>query len=145
GRLAMSYYENFYVSGGYEQEEVKERKVDYIPTDRVTIVPNAKTYQPNDLCELLILAPFSPANGLLILDCNGQVSQPIHFQIESEKDSTTLAFKISKDWVPNFTVYAELTGSTPRETEVSDSLHRPAIATGSTSLEVSKDIYKLNV
>ncbi|CAF4606961.1 unnamed protein product, partial [Rotaria sp. Silwood2] len=144
GRLAMSYYENFYVSGGYVQE-VKERKVDYVPTDRVTIVPNATTYQPNDLCELLILAPFSPANGLLILDCDGQVSQPIHFQIESGKDSTTVAFKISKDWVPNFTVYAELTGSIPREIEVSDSLYCPAIATGSASLEVSKDIYKLNV
>ncbi|CAF4025441.1 unnamed protein product, partial [Didymodactylos carnosus] len=44
-----------------------------------------------------------------------------------------------------FTVHAELTGSIPREIEVPDSLHRPAIATGSVSLKVSRDIYKLDV
>ncbi|CAF4550638.1 unnamed protein product, partial [Rotaria magnacalcarata] len=110
-----------------------------------TIVPNAKNYQPDDTCELLILAPFSPANGLVIFDCEGQVSQPIQFQIESGKNSTTVEFKISKDWIPNFTVHAELTGSITRETEVTDSPQRPAIATGSVALEVSRDIYKLNV
>ncbi|CAF1038277.1 unnamed protein product [Rotaria sp. Silwood1] len=144
GRLAMSFYDNFYVSGGYEKE-IETQKVDYVPTDTITIVPNAKNYQPDDTCELLILAPFSPANGLVIFDCDGQVSQPIQLQIELGKNSTTVEFKISKDWIPNFTVHAELTGSIPRETEVIDSPHRPAIATGSVTLEVSRDIYKLNV
>ncbi|CAF4209806.1 unnamed protein product [Rotaria socialis] len=144
GRLAMSFYDNFYVSGGCDKE-IETQKVDYIPTDTITIVPNAKNYQPEDTCELLILAPFSPANGLIIFDCEGQVSQPIQFQIESGKNSTTVEFKISKGWIPNFTVHAELTGSIPRETEVTDSPHRPAIATGSVVLEVSRDIYKLNV
>ncbi|CAF2070665.1 unnamed protein product [Rotaria magnacalcarata] len=144
GRLAMSFYDNFYVSGGCDKE-IETQKVDYIPTDTITIVPNAKNYQPDDTCELLILAPFSPANGLVIFDCEGQVSQPIQFQIESGKNSTTVEFKISKDWIPNFTVHAELTGSIRRETEVTDSPQRPAIATGSVALEVSRDIYKLNV
>ncbi|CAF4203945.1 unnamed protein product [Rotaria sp. Silwood2] len=144
GRLAMSFYDNFYVSGGHEKE-IETQKVDYIPTETITIVPNAKNYQPDDTCELLILAPFSPANGLVIFDCEGQVSQPIQFQIESGKNSTTVEFKISKDWIPNFKIHAELTGSIPRETEVTDSPHRPAIATGSVTLEVSRDVYKLNV
>ncbi|CAF4253465.1 unnamed protein product, partial [Rotaria magnacalcarata] len=145
GRLAMSYYENFYVSGGYKKEIQHDNENSFIPTDSITIIPNAKKYQPDDLCELLILAPFSPANGLLIIDCDGQVSEPIRFQIESGKNSTTIEFKISKDWIPNVTVHAELTGSIPREIEVIDSPHRPATAIGSVSLKVSTDIYKLNV
>ncbi|CAF3263406.1 unnamed protein product [Rotaria socialis] len=145
GRLAMSYYENFYVSGGYKREIQHDKEISFIPTDSITIIPNAKKYQPDDLCELLILAPFSPANGLLILDCDGQVSEPILFQIEPGKNSTTIEFKISKDWIPNVEVHAELTGSIPREIEVIDSPHRPATAIGSVSLKVSTDIYKLNV
>ncbi|CAF5010691.1 unnamed protein product, partial [Rotaria sp. Silwood1] len=86
-----------------------------------------------------------PANGLLVLGCDGQVSQPIRFQIESGKDSTTVEFKISKDWIPNFTAYAELTGSIPRVMELTHSPRRPAIVTGSVTVEVSRDIYKLNV
>ncbi|CAF1513297.1 unnamed protein product, partial [Didymodactylos carnosus] len=141
----MSFYDNYYVSGGYENEEIEKQKVDFIPTSRITVIPNATNYQPDDICELLIRAPFSPASGLVILDCDGQVSQPIQFQIESGKDSAIVEFKISKDWIPGFTVHAELVGSILRETKVIDSLHRPAIATGSVSLEVSRDIYKLNV
>ncbi|CAF5064480.1 unnamed protein product, partial [Rotaria sp. Silwood1] len=113
--------------------------------DSLGIIPNAKSYGPEDMCELLIIAPFSPANGLILLDCDGQVSQPIGFQIESGKDSATVEFKISKDWIPNFTVHAELIGSTPREMKVTDSPYRPAIASHSMSLEVSRDFYKLNV
>ena len=140
----MSFYDKFYVSGGCEKETEKQ-KVDSIPTDTIYIVPNATNYQPNDLCELLILAPFSPANGLLLFDCDGQVSQPIQFQIESGQNSTTVTFKIAQDWIPNFTVHAELTGSVPRQRKVTDPLDRPAFATGSLLIEVSRDIYKLNV
>ncbi|CAF4049341.1 unnamed protein product [Rotaria sordida] len=144
GRLAMSFYDNLYVAGGSEKE-IEKQKVDFVPTDTITIIPNATNYQPDDICELLILAPFSPANGLVILDCDGQVSQPIQFQVESGKDSTTVNFKISKDWIPKFTVHVELTGSIPREQELIYSPHRPAIAVGSITIEVSRDIYKLNV
>ena len=141
----MSYYENYYVYGGNRKETENKAFDRYIPSDSITIIPNTTNYQPDDLCELLIVAPFSPAHGLLLFDCDGQVSQPIRFQIESGTDSTTVKFKISKDWIPNVTVHAELTGSIQREMKVIDSTHRPATATGSLSLEISRDIYKLNV
>ncbi|CAF1253132.1 unnamed protein product [Rotaria sordida] len=144
GRLAMSFYDNLYIAGG-SGKEIEKQKVEYIPTDTLTIIPNATNYQPDDTCELLILAPFSPASGLVMFDCEGQISQPIQFQIEPGKDSTTVEFKISKDWIPGFTVHVELTGSIPRDTEMVDSPNRPAIAVGSVSLEVSRDIYKLNI
>ena len=86
-------------------------------------------------CELLISAPFSPAHGLILFDCEGQVSEPIRFQVESGKDSTTVQFQISKDWVPEFTAHVELTGTSPRETELNDSPNRPAIAVGSVHVE----------
>ncbi|CAF3804548.1 unnamed protein product [Rotaria sp. Silwood1] len=144
GRSAMSFYDGLYVCGGFGKE-MEQQKVDYVPMEEVKIVPNATNYQPNDACELLILAPFSPANGLLVFDCDGQVSQPIPFQIESGQSSTTVEFKISKDWVPSFTVHAELVGTAPRQTEVTDSQNRPAIATGSQLIEISRDVYKLDV
>ncbi|UJR17435.1 hypothetical protein I4U23_004330 [Adineta vaga] len=144
GRLAMSFYDNLYIAGG-SGKEMERQKVEYIPTDTLTILPNATEYQPDDTCELLVLAPFSPANGLVLFDCEGQVSQPIKFQIESGKDSGTIDFKISKDWIPGFTAHVELTGSMPRETEVENAPSRPAIAVGSVALRVSKDVYKLNV
>ncbi|CAF3181371.1 unnamed protein product [Rotaria sp. Silwood2] len=144
GRSAMSFYDGLYVCGGFGKE-MEQQKVDYVPIEEVKIVPNAMNYQPNDTCELLVLAPFSPANGLLVFDCDGQVSQPIPFQIESEQSSTTVEFKISKDWIPNFTVHVELVGIAPRQTEVTNSQNRPAIATGSQLIEISRDIYKLDV
>lgn len=143
-RLAMSFYDNLYIAGG-SGKEMEKQKVDYIPTDPLTILANKTNYQPDDQCELLVLAPFSPASGLVIFDCEGQISKPIQFQVESGKDSTTVEFQISKDWIPGFTAHVELAGSIPREADVSDALNRPAIAVGSVSLEVSRDTYKLNV
>ncbi|CAF1588222.1 unnamed protein product, partial [Adineta steineri] len=140
----MSFFDNLYIAGG-SGKEIEKQKVEYVPTDTLTIIPNATNYQPDDTCELLILAPFSPANGLVIFDCEGQISQPIQFHMEPEKDSTTVEFKISKDWIPGFTVRVELTGFFPRETEMVNSSNRPAIAIGTVSLEVSRDLYKLNV
>ncbi|CAF1370238.1 unnamed protein product [Adineta steineri] len=144
GRLAMSFYDNLHIAGG-SGKEIEKQKVEYVPTDTLTIIPNATNYQPDDTCELLILAPFSPANGLVIFDCEGQISQPIQFHIEPEKDSATVEFKISKDWIPGFTVRVELAGSIPRETEIVNSSNRPAIAIGKVSLKVSRDLYKLNI
>jgi uncharacterized protein YfaS (alpha-2-macroglobulin family) len=144
GQLAMSFYDNLYVMGG-DTNPFERQKVEFVPTDTLTVIPNAANYQADDTCELLISAPFSPANGLIVLDCEGQVSEPIRFQVESGKDSTTVQFKISKDWVPQFTAHVELTGASPRETELSGSPNRPAIAVGSVAIDVSRDIYKLNV
>ena len=144
GRLAMSFYDDLYVMGG-DVKEFERQKVEFVPTDTLTVIPNATNYQVDDTCELLISVPFSPANGLILLDCEGQVSQPIQFQVESGKDSTTIQFPISKDWVPGFTAHVELTGVSPRETELNGSPNRPAIAVGSVAIEVSKDFYKLNV
>ncbi|CAF4486725.1 unnamed protein product, partial [Rotaria sp. Silwood2] len=144
GRSAMSFYDGLYIAGGSGQE-MERQKVEFVPTDTLTIIPNATNYQPDDTCELLILTPFSPAHGLVMFDSEGQISQPIQFRVESGKDSTTVEFKISKDWIPGFTAHVELTGSIPRETETTNSPPRPAIAVGSVSLEVSRDIYKLDI
>jgi len=144
GRLAASYYDNLYIMGGSDNE-LKQQKIEFIPTDSLTIIPNQTKYQADDTCELLISAPFSPAHGLIIFDCGGQVAQPLQFQIEAEQESTTVQFKISQDWIPGFTAHVELTGASPRETEINGSTNRPAIAVGSVKIEVSRDVYKLNV
>lgn len=131
--------------GNIKATNEEEETFKYIPVDSMEIIPNATKYQPDDICELIILAPFSPANGLLVLDCDGQVSQPIRFQIEPERDSTVVEFKILKDWIPNCTVHVELMGTVAREMELTGSSHRPAMAACSIILEVSSDINKLDV
>ena len=44
----MSFYDKFYVSGGYEKQ-IEKQKVDYVPTDEIKIMPNAKNYQADDI------------------------------------------------------------------------------------------------
>lgn len=139
----MSSYDNLFVSGGY-RDPMEQQKIEFVPMDTLTLIPNVRNYQPDDTCEVLILSPFSPANGLLVLDCDGQVGQHIPFEIETGKESTTVQFKISKDWIPKLTINAKVTGSTSRSTNNNSSL-RPAFAIGTVVVEVSRDIYKLDV
>ena len=143
-RLATSFYEDFYVTGGTRIYS-ERKKLEFVPSDKLTVIPNATDYQVGDTCELLISVPFSPANGLIVFDCEGQVGEPIQFEVTDEKDSTTVAFQISKDWVPEFTAHVELIGTCSREIELQDSPTRPAFAVGSVAIQVSRDIYKLNV
>ncbi len=120
-----------YVMGG---DMPKDRS---LAKDRVTIVPDKKEYQPGDLAEVLVLAPFTPAEGLLTVRRQGVVHVE-RFTMKSA--SQAIKLKLEDVLVPNAELRVDLVGAALRDDAAGNpdpSLpKRPAYATGATSLKV---------
>jgi len=120
------------------------------PTDRdlkqqrVDIIPSQKDYKPGDTAELLVLSPFTPAEGVLTLRRNGIVSTQ-HFK--SEGNSVTLKIPILEAYLPNITAQVDLVGVSERDPgEVKKNLPpQPAYASGSIDLKISTEARRLSV
>ena len=78
-------------------------------SDRVTVVPDKKEYQPGELAELLVVAPFAPAEGLLTVRRQGIV----HVERFTMKSTTSQAIKVKLDdaLVPNAEIRVDLVGA----------------------------------
>jgi uncharacterized protein YfaS (alpha-2-macroglobulin family) len=105
--------------------------------DRVTVVADKKEYRPGELAEVLVLAPFLPAEGLLTVRRQGIV----HIERFTMKTaSQAIKLKLDDALVPNAEVRVDLVGAAPR----SDAggapdpklPKRPAFASSATSLKV---------
>ena len=120
-----------YVMGG---DSPKDRS---LGKDRVTIVPDKKEYQPGDLAEVLVLAPFTPAEGLLTVRRQGIVHVE-RFTMKSA--SQAIKVKLDDALVPNAELSVDLVGAAPRDDAAGNpdaSLpRRPAYAVGSTALKI---------
>lgn len=120
-----------WVSGG---ERPVQRNV---TQEAVTLIPDKEEYQPGDVAEILVQAPFSPAEGLLTLNHNGILStEPFTL----EDGNATLRIPITEAHIPNLSVQIDVAGSAPRTDDAGEALPdvppRPAFATGSLSLSV---------
>lgn len=105
--------------------------------DRVEVIPNKKEYKGGETAELLVVAPFAPAEGVLTVRRDGIV----HFQrVHLTKKTETLSVKLDPKWIPNLHVGLDLVGTRVREGESGEpdaSLpRRPAAASGSAELSV---------
>ena len=120
-----------WVSGA---DETPARTVDQ---ETVTLVPDQEEHQPGDTAELLVIAPFTPAHGLLTVQRNG-IEQTRTFAITEA--STVLEIPITDALVPGIGVQVDLVGSTPRRhsdgTVDADLPPRPAFATGSLTMAI---------
>ena len=130
GRQNQSQFTRW-VSGG---KQPVQRNV---TQETVTLIPDREEYQPGDVAEILVQAPFSPAAGLLTLNRNGILStEPFTL----ENGSTTLRIPITEAHIPNLTVKVDVAGSAPRTDDAGEELPdvppRPAYATGTLSLSV---------
>ncbi len=114
-----------WVAGG---EGPSSRKVE---EERVTLIPDRQSYQGGDKANLLVIAPFAPAEGLLTLRRSGIVeTRRFHM-----KDSTTvLEVEISDEHVPNLEAHVSLVGQKLRSGEKKRT--RPAFAAGQVTLKV---------
>ena len=105
--------------------------------EHVEIVSDKKEYGGGDTAELLIMAPFAPAQGLLTLERSGVV-RTVRFAMS--KTAETLAVKLEPGWTPNVNASVRLVGTAPRENESGEldpSLpRRPAFATGDIGLSI---------
>jgi uncharacterized protein YfaS (alpha-2-macroglobulin family) len=105
--------------------------------DRVTLVPDKKEYKPGELAELLVIAPFVPAEGLLTVRRQGVV----HIErFTMTTASQALKLKLDDSLVPNAEVRVDLVGSTVRDdasgTPDPKLAKRPAFASTSAGLKI---------
>jgi hypothetical protein len=120
-----------WVSGGNQRPERN------VTQEEVTLIPDKQEYAPGDQAEILVAAPFSPAQGLLTLSRAGFVTTET-FTVED--GSTVLSIPIEDDYIPNIHIQVDLVGATGRTDDkgnpLPDAPDRPAFAVGSLDLQV---------
>ncbi|MEZ4710684.1 MAG: MG2 domain-containing protein [Caldilineaceae bacterium] len=91
-----------WVSGG------KRPPARQVEREEATLIPDKEEYQPGDTAEILVQAPFAPAEGLLTVSRNG-ILYTERFQMESA--STIIQVPIEERHIPNLYVQVDLVGA----------------------------------
>lgn len=122
---------NRWVSGG---QRPPSRDVQQ---EEVQLIPDGESYQPGDTAEILVQAPFFPAEGLFTLQRDGFVTQE---RFTMDEATYTLRVPIEDAYIPNVFVQVDLVGSAPRLNDAGepqpDLPERPAYASGTLNLEI---------
>lgn len=105
--------------------------------EKVELVPDKKDYRPGDTAEILVRAPFSPAEGVLTLRRSGIIKTE---RFTMKTSTHVLNVKLEDAHVPNLYVQVDLAGAAARQNdqgEIDPKLpKRPAYATGTLNLPV---------
>ncbi|MBE7516262.1 MAG: hypothetical protein HS105_06610 [Chloracidobacterium sp.] len=128
-----------WVPGGQSPPERTLEKED------VQIIPAKKDHSPGDVAEFLVIAPFSPAEGILTLRRDGLVKAE---RFTMTGSSITLKVPIEERYLPNIHVQVDLVGSAPRADGgegKAKAIPRPAFASGDIDIKVSTASRKLTV
>lgn len=108
-----------------------------VEQEEVQIIPSGEEFQPGDVAELLIQAPFFPAEGLVTLRRGGLVSSE---RFTMDGPSYTLEVPIEDGYIPEIQVQVDLVGAAERTDDqgnpLADVPSRPAYATGTLTLPV---------
>ncbi|MDI7266770.1 MAG: alpha-2-macroglobulin family protein, partial [Myxococcota bacterium] len=108
-----------------------------IDEDRVTLIPDRKEYRAGETAEVLVLAPFAPAEGLMTVRRSG-ILRTERFSMSGA--THTLRVPIDEAFVPNVHVQVHLAGAVERTTDDGEPdphlPRRPAHASGSVDLPV---------
>jgi len=108
-----------------------------VEQEQVTIIPDQETYQPGDVAEILVEAPFKDGEGLLTLSRSGILSTET---FSFSGSSHTLNIPIKNEYLPNVHVQVDVVGSAPRLDDQGEEIEgvppRPAFASGSLNLSI---------
>jgi alpha-2-macroglobulin len=108
-----------------------------VTQEDVTLIPDRKEYQPGDTAEILVQAPFYPAEAVVTLRRSGIVSTE---RLTMTGPTYTLKVPIVDSYIPNLHVQVDLVGAAERLTDSGQPAQglpkRPAYATGSLDLSV---------
>ena len=114
--------------------------------EQVPLIPSAKEYTPGQTAEILVQAPFFPAEGVLTLRRDG-VIQTERFAVNAA--THTLKIPIQEAYLPNIHAHVELVGAAARTDDEGKALEklakRPAFASGELDLSVSTASKKLTI
>ncbi|REJ78056.1 MAG: hypothetical protein DWQ47_17060 [Acidobacteria bacterium] len=117
-----------------------------VEQENVEIIPSGKEFKPGETAEILVIAPFTPAEGILTLRREGIVETERFTMTDS---SVTLSIPIEEAYLPNIHAQVDIVGVADRtndEGEVDAKLSkRPAYASGSINLPVSIASRELSV
>jgi len=129
-----------WVAGGKQQpqRDVKQETIE--------LIPDRKEYKAGDMAEILVQAPFYPAEGVLTLRRSGIVKTE---RFRMDAPSLTLKIPIEDAYTPNVHAQVDLVGAAARtndEGKLKENLpKRPAYASGELNLPVPPLARKLNV
>ncbi len=117
-----------------------------VEQEQVQIIPSKKDFEPGDVAELLVIAPFTPAEGVLTLRREGIVKTE---RFTMKDSSITLKIPLIEGYLPNIHARVDLVGAAARQNdagEVDPKLaKRPAFASGSIDLAISTKTRQLTV
>jgi uncharacterized protein YfaS (alpha-2-macroglobulin family) len=131
-----------------------------VEQEEVQIIPSKKEYAPGETAELLVIAPFTPAEGVLTLRRDGLVKTE---RFTMKDSSITLKVPIDEKYLPNIYAQVDLVGAAERQEEgtrtpssASDGkcadggdrgplAKRPAFASGNLNLSFTTESRKLTV
>ena len=116
--------------------------------ERVELIPNRKDYKAGDTAEILVQAPFYPAEGVLTVRRSGILKLE---RFRMDQPTTTLRVQIEEGWTPNVHVEIDLVGETERD--LSDGVEpgakplpkKPAYANGTLKLSIPPFDRRLSV
>ncbi|HBR57560.1 MAG TPA: hypothetical protein DEA22_08840, partial [Blastocatellia bacterium] len=126
-----------------------------VEQQEVQLIPSGKDFAPGDVAELLVIAPFTPAEGVMTLRRDG-IAKTERFSMKDS--SVTLKIPIKESYLPNIHVQIDLVGAAERTAEgpqpdpspngkdkKADLAKRPAFASGTIDLSVSTESRRLSV
>ena len=128
-----------WVAGG------KQPPATRVEQEQLTLVPSQREYQPGDTAEVLVQAPFAPAELVVTTRRNGIASLQ---RLSAQDGSANLKIPLDEINIPGLQVQVDAVGSQPREVGSSGDGNRemrPAYASGSLQLAVSNATRKLTV
>ena len=103
-----------------------------VTQEEVELIPNKEQYQPGDVAEILVQAPFSPAEGLLTVARSG-ILYTERFTIDEEFDHPACPYR--RCLHSQHLLQVDLNGAAPRVNDQGEPVEgvpsRPAFATGS--------------
>lgn len=106
-----------------------------IDQDKVQLIPDRREYKAGDVAEVLVQAPFYPAEAVMTLRRSG-VLESRRFRMDGP--THTLRVPIQESWTPNVRVQVDLIGAV-------DSAKKPAFATGEINLTIPPSTRRLNI
>ena len=105
--------------------------------EELQLIPDSEDYAPGDAAEILVQAPFYPAEGLLTLRRDGLVSSQ---RFTMAGPTYTLRVPIEADHIPNIHLQVDLVGAGERVDDAGNPLQglppRPAYARGRLNLTI---------
>lgn len=128
-----------------------------VQQEEVQLIPSGKEFAPGDVAELLVIAPFTPAEGVLTLRRDG-IAVTERFSMKDS--SATLKIPIKESYLPNIHAQVDLVGMADRIAEgpaptaspaagkakkEAKPIKRPAFASGTINLSVSTESRRLAV